>query len=196
VTFHEVFELTDTVTLFCADDGTAHCEMPVDNVGATPGWVTATVRDSTGYPVVFVTVTVAVRDVVVVLAAAFIVTAEVFDPVEAENVTHESLDDTFHDWFEVISNVCIAAAEEGTVQTVLSSVSVAAGGWVTVTVRVTFGYPAVVVNVAVAVRDDAVVFSSAVRVTDASPAPDAEDRVNHDWLDEPDHATVDFTATA
>jgi len=141
-TDHEVFDVTCAATCAALADGTAHEEIPIVNVGVTaaPGCVTDTVRVTAGVPDVVVNVIVAVRDVVVVLAAADRVTDPLLLPEAGETVAHAWFDDTDHVVFDVTCAVVFAAADDGTDHEVLSTVNVGAAlvpAWVTVTVRVT-----------------------------------------------------------
>ena len=181
---HVTFDVTVTGDDADDADGTDHDEVLSVNAGVTaaPGCVTDTVRVTAGVPDVVVNVMVAVRDAVVVFAAADRVTDPSPLPVVGDTVAHVWFDDTDHEVFEDTCAATCAALADGTVHEEIPIVNVgvtAAPGCVTDTVRVTAGDPDVVVNVIVADRDVVVVFADAFRVTDPLPLPVAGDTVTH-----------------
>jgi len=84
-----VFEDTDTDTWFWPDDGTTHCDTPVDTVGAAPGCDTDTFAVCTVAPVVVVNVTTAGRESTVAFADAVNVTDPFPVPVPGDTVNHD-----------------------------------------------------------------------------------------------------------
>ena len=158
------FEVTDTEVESAEADGTDQLDrLKVnDGVTAAPGCVTDTVRVTGGVPDVVVTVTVAVRADVAVLACADNVTEPLFEPAAGLTVNQVASDEADQVVLEVTDSEVDPVEADGTDQVDRLSVNdgvTAAPGWVTDTVRVTCGEPVVVVSVTVAVRDDVAVLA-------------------------------------
>jgi len=181
--------------------GISHEDMSTDSPepDCAPGWVTDTDTVTCGVPEVVWNVMVAVRNEGDVFAVAVNITDPFPFPVAGESVSH----DWFEDADQVVDEVtCVdtdAPLADGTAHEDNPTVSVgplAPAGCVTATVLVTCGLPEVVVNVMVAVRDDAVVFAAAFKVTDPLPLPVAGETVAHAWFDDADHVVFDDTCAA
>ena len=160
--------LDDTVTEVVAEyhDGRLHDARFRVNDGPptvpAPGCVTVTVRVTWGEPKVVTNVTVAVRDDADVFVWADKVTDPFPKPEAGDTVSQAASDDTPQVVFEDNTTSVEAVEADGRLHDDIPSVNsgdTAVPGWLTATVCDTWGEPLVVVNVTVALRDEAAAFA-------------------------------------
>jgi len=156
LTAQVVFDVTDR-GLEPPATATSHAVVgEIVKVGAAGAWFTVTVLVTCGLPAVVVNVTVALRELVEVFAAAVNVTEPPPVPVSGATVNQLAPAETLTAQvvFDITDRGLVPPATATSHAVVGEIVKVGAtGAWFTVTVLVTGGMPAVVVNVTVALRD-------------------------------------------
>jgi hypothetical protein len=139
-----------------------------------------------------VSVTVAVREVVALLAVAAIVTAALPSPDDLFTVHHVWLDETFQLVFEVmLTSLLPAPASNERVVGLTESAGVCPA-----CVMLTSCLMSPEANVTVAVREVVALLAVVVIVTEELPSPDVLFTVHHVWLDETFQLVFEVTLTS